>query len=160
MPDKPVPDNDPIVTKSYAAHYMIATVILMATLLWALWDEAFGMRPWKAYQHVWKERYTAFLKTARSKSDASEREIEQNPDYQKLKEIVDQATRQATPRVRELQKQIGDLNAKILAVQSVFNLDVPMIMGTVLFSGTLVVTANLCVDLLYRWIDPRIKAAV
>jgi mono/diheme cytochrome c family protein len=120
VPDKPVPDNDPIVTKSYAAHYMIATVILMATLLWALWDEAFGMRPWKAYQHVWKERYTAFLKTARSKSDASEREIEQNPDYQKLKEIVDQATRQATPRVRELQKQIGDLNAKILAVQSVF----------------------------------------
>ena len=120
MPEKPVPDNDPIVTKSYAAHYMIATVILMATLLWALWDEAFGMRPWKAYQHVWKERYTAFLKTALSKSDASEREIEQNPDYQKLKELVDQATQQATPRVRELQKQIGDLNAKILAVQSVF----------------------------------------
>lgn len=44
-----------------------------------------------------------------------------------------------------------------LAVQSVFNLDVPMIMGTVLLSATLVVTANLLVDLLYRWIDPRIK---
>lgn len=44
-----------------------------------------------------------------------------------------------------------------LAVQSVFNLDVPMIMGTVLFSATIVVTANLVVDLLYRWIDPRIK---
>lgn len=46
-----------------------------------------------------------------------------------------------------------------LAIQSVFNLDVPMIMGTVLFAGTLVIAANLCVDLLYRWIDPRIKAA-
>lgn len=45
-----------------------------------------------------------------------------------------------------------------LAVQSVFNLDVPMIMGTVMFSATLVVTANLVVDLLYRWIDPRIKS--
>lgn len=45
-----------------------------------------------------------------------------------------------------------------LAVQSVFNLDVPMIMGTVMFAGTLVILANLCVDLLYRWIDPRIKA--
>jgi ABC-type dipeptide/oligopeptide/nickel transport system permease component len=43
-------------------------------------------------------------------------------------------------------------------VQSVLNLDVPMIMGTVLFSATLVVTANLVVDLLYRWIDPRIKS--
>jgi peptide/nickel transport system permease protein len=45
-----------------------------------------------------------------------------------------------------------------LAVQSVFNLDVPMIMGTVLFSATLVVSVNLVVDLLYQWIDPRIKA--
>ena len=43
-----------------------------------------------------------------------------------------------------------------LAVQSVFNLDVPMIMGTVLFSALLVVGANLLVDVLYRWIDPRI----
>ena len=46
-----------------------------------------------------------------------------------------------------------------LAVQSVFNLDVPMIMGTVMFSAVLVVGANLVVDILYRWIDPRIKAA-
>ena len=67
MPDKPVPDNDPIVTKSYAAHYMIAVALLTASLLWALWDEAFGMRPWKAYQHEWKQRYSAFLKSARSK---------------------------------------------------------------------------------------------
>jgi peptide/nickel transport system permease protein len=47
-----------------------------------------------------------------------------------------------------------------LAVQSVFNLDVPMIMGTVLFSAFAVVTANLVVDLLYGWIDPRIKSGI
>jgi len=47
-----------------------------------------------------------------------------------------------------------------LAVQSVFNLDVPMIMGTVMFSAALVVGANLLVDALYRWIDPRIKSAL
>lgn len=46
-----------------------------------------------------------------------------------------------------------------LAVQSVFNLDPPMIMGTVLFSAALVVGANWAVDLSYRWIDPRIKGA-
>ena len=44
-----------------------------------------------------------------------------------------------------------------LAVQSVFNLDVPVIMGTVLFSATIVVAANLVVDVLYQWLDPRIK---
>ena len=46
-----------------------------------------------------------------------------------------------------------------LAVQSVFNLDVPVIMGTVMFSAVIVVAANLVVDVLYRWIDPRINAA-
>ncbi|MBN8247825.1 MAG: ABC transporter permease [Verrucomicrobia bacterium] len=46
----------------------------------------------------------------------------------------------------------------MLAVQSVFNLDVPMIMGTVLFSAALVVGANLVVDVLYRWMDPRIRS--
>jgi peptide/nickel transport system permease protein len=43
-----------------------------------------------------------------------------------------------------------------LAVQAVLNLDVPMIMGTVLFSATAVVVANLVVDILYPRLDPRI----
>src|SRR5215472_7713398 len=100
--------------------FLLIMLLLMVTLLWALWDEAFGMRPWKAYQHVWKERYTAFLKTARSKSAASQKDVEASPDYQKLKQNLDQATQQSTPHIRDLQKQIGDLNAKVLAVQSVF----------------------------------------
>ncbi|MDB6038601.1 MAG: glutathione transporter permease [Verrucomicrobiales bacterium] len=44
-----------------------------------------------------------------------------------------------------------------LALQSVFNLDAPIIMGTVIFSAFLVVSANLVVDLLYNFIDPRIR---
>jgi peptide/nickel transport system permease protein len=44
-----------------------------------------------------------------------------------------------------------------LSLQSVINLDVPMIMGTVLFAALLVVTANLIVDFVYRLVDPRIK---
>lgn len=45
-----------------------------------------------------------------------------------------------------------------LAVQSVFNLDVPIIMGTVMFSALAIVLVNLLVDLLYGWIDPRVRA--
>jgi peptide/nickel transport system permease protein len=46
-----------------------------------------------------------------------------------------------------------------LSVQAVLNLDVPMIMGTVLFAALLVVTANLIVDLAYQWIDPRVRGS-
>jgi peptide/nickel transport system permease protein len=44
-----------------------------------------------------------------------------------------------------------------LAYEAVFNLDIPLIMGTVLFAAFLVVAANLVVDLLYAWLDPRIR---
>ena len=44
-----------------------------------------------------------------------------------------------------------------LAFEAVFNLDIPIVMGTVLFAAALVVIANLVVDLLYAWLDPRIR---
>jgi len=44
-----------------------------------------------------------------------------------------------------------------LAVEAVFNQDIPMILGTVLFSTVLVIVANLLVDALYLWIDPRTR---
>ena len=46
-----------------------------------------------------------------------------------------------------------------LAVQAIGALDIPVIMGTVLFSAFLVVSANLVVDIAYRWMDPRIRSA-
>jgi peptide/nickel transport system permease protein len=44
-----------------------------------------------------------------------------------------------------------------LAVEAVFNQDIPLIMGTVLFGALLVVGANILVDFLYMAIDPRIR---
>jgi peptide/nickel transport system permease protein len=44
-----------------------------------------------------------------------------------------------------------------LAFEAIFNLDIPLIMGTVLFSAFLIVAVNLAVDILYAWLDPRIR---
>jgi peptide/nickel transport system permease protein len=46
-----------------------------------------------------------------------------------------------------------------LASEAIFNLDIPLIMGTVLFSAFLIVIINLLVDMLYAWLDPRIRLA-
>ena len=98
MPDKPILDNDPVVSKSLAPHYVIAMVVLMASLFWALWDEDFGQRPWKAYQHEWKTRYAAFLKSARTESRDAQKEVESSSDYQKLKQDYEGASRGVGPR--------------------------------------------------------------
>lgn len=120
MPEKPILEDDPVVSKSLAPHYLVAMLVLMATLFWALWDEDFGQRPWKAFQNEWKGRYSAFLKNAHSQSNSSEKEVESSADYQKLKQDYENASQNASPRIKEINEKLRDLGAQILAVQNTF----------------------------------------
>jgi len=120
VPEKPIPEQDPITSKSYAIHYLIATVILIATLFWALYDEAWGQRPWKAFQEQWKERYSAFLNTAKSKSAKSEASVESDPQYAALKQAYEKAYQESKPQGEEARRKLDDANARLLAVQTVF----------------------------------------
>ena len=120
MPEKPIPEHDPITGKSYAIHYVIATMILIATLFWALYDEAWGQRPWKAFQDQWKDRYSSFLSTATSKSSKSEQSVEQDPQYAALKQAYEKAYQDSKAQGDEARKKLDDASARLLAVQSVF----------------------------------------
>ncbi len=120
MPDKPTPEQDPITSKSYAAHYVIATIILIITLFWALWDEAWGQRPWKAFQEQFKTRYSAFLNTARTKSQDSEKDVQKDPEYAELSAAVKKATEDSAAAAKAAREKLDDANARLLAVQSVF----------------------------------------
>ncbi|MGA7906570.1 MAG: c-type cytochrome [Candidatus Sulfotelmatobacter sp.] len=120
MPEQPIPEQDPITSKSYAAHYLIAVVLLIATLFWALWDEAWGQRPWKAFQDQWKTRYSAFLDTEKSKSAASEKDVENNPDYVALYAAWKKASDGSAAGAREAREKLDDASARLLSVQSVF----------------------------------------
>ena len=42
-------------------------------------------------------------------------------------------------------------------VDSLNNMDLPVIMGIVLFIALIFVSINILVDIIYTWIDPRIK---
>jgi len=44
-----------------------------------------------------------------------------------------------------------------LAVDAVRNVDVPLILGTVLFTALIVVLSNIVTDLVYAFVDPRIR---
>ncbi|MDW8328978.1 MAG: ABC transporter permease [Candidatus Bipolaricaulota bacterium] len=43
------------------------------------------------------------------------------------------------------------------AADAAYNLDIPSVLGFTLFSTTVLVVMNLLVDLLYAWIDPRVR---
>ena len=44
-----------------------------------------------------------------------------------------------------------------LAYESILNRDFPVMQGVILFMTTLYILANLIVDILYAWVDPRIR---
>jgi peptide/nickel transport system permease protein len=46
-----------------------------------------------------------------------------------------------------------------LTFDSLQNLDLPVILATVLYAAFFVVAANAVVDLLYAWLDPRVRRA-
>src|SRR5438132_2489927 len=92
----------------------------MGTLFWALWDEAYGQRPWKKYQEVFKNRYSTYLKTAKTRSAQSEKEIQDSADYQKLKQSYDEASKQSAPRIKEINDRLREVGPQLLAVQNVF----------------------------------------
>jgi cytochrome c551/c552 len=120
VPEQPIPEQDPVVTKSYALYYVVAMALLMGTLFWALWDEAYGQRPWKAYQHAWQSRYLALLSKESPKSAAAQSAIEKNADYEALQRAYDQVEQQTSAQVKQITERLADANGKLLAVRSVF----------------------------------------
>jgi cytochrome c2 len=101
-------------------YYLVAILLLVASLFWALWDEAYGQRPWKKYQAVFQQRYGAFLKSARSQSAQAEKEVESDSEYRKLAQAAEAAEKQAAPGIKALNQQLREVSARLLAVQSVF----------------------------------------
>ncbi|MEE8384982.1 MAG: c-type cytochrome [Dehalococcoidia bacterium] len=56
---------------SYALPFLVCSLLLIATSVWALWDEVIGRRPWKWYQQAYyqlkTERIRAELEAARAR---------------------------------------------------------------------------------------------
>ena len=101
-------------------YYVISMVILTATLFWALWDEDYGQRPWKAFQHEWKQRYTTVLDKVAPKSEQAQTAVEKSSDYQALMRAYQQAEEQSKAPSAQTRSQLADANAKLLAIRSVF----------------------------------------
>ena len=77
-------DLDPIADKSMSGIMLISALILMFTLMWALYDELFGMRPWKSVQDRFVTNYKRYLKKQLKPQAEAEKEVKASPDYQQL----------------------------------------------------------------------------
>ena len=115
-----VPAQDPIVSRSTSGILLLCALLLTLSLAWALWDEAFGQRPWKGIQQEFVARYTRYLRSIKPQAGKTEAEVKESAEYQQL-EADAQAARESTkPERDEIDKQVGQIQQQIDAVTDPF----------------------------------------
>jgi len=118
MPENP--ERDPVVGQSLSFYIFIGALLLMVTLGWALYDEFFGLRPWKSYQRQFVRRYTSFLQKQIPKQRAGEKEILASAEYAALKQKLQDLNQSVTPRVGEIEKHVAQVEQRLAAVTEVY----------------------------------------
>src|SRR5688572_33211567 len=90
------------------------------SVAWALYDEAFGQRPWKSMQREFVSRYTRYLDTIKEKSGRSETEIKESPEYQQLDAEANAAREEIGPRSKEIDANVERIQRRLDAITEPF----------------------------------------
>ena len=114
------PQRDPIVSVSTSAIILICTLLLIGSAVWALYDEAFWQRPWRGTQREFVSRYTAYLKSIRKDAGKSEQDVKESPEYQELDTAYKAEVERTNEHRKELDAQVGKVQAKLDAVTDPF----------------------------------------
>ena len=113
--------KDPVVHSSLSKPLFVSSVILVVVMGWALWDEIYGIRPWKGYQARFRKAYARYLRNARPNEAEIEKQIRASADYQKLDREAQAAEESVRARVRQIGDQINNtLVPRILALNEPF----------------------------------------
>ncbi len=114
------PARDPITSRSTSGLMLISALLLTLSLVWALYDEAIGQRPWKGTQQEFVARYTRYLNSIKTRSAESETEIRESPEYQKLEADAKEAREKVQPDIDEIDADVKHVQAKLDAVTEPF----------------------------------------
>jgi cytochrome c551/c552 len=114
-------EKDPVVHSSLSKPLFIWSAVLVLSMAWGLWDEMYGIRPWKGYQARFEKAYAKYLEQARVPEAQLEQQIKASPDYRRLDADMQAAEKAAMPAATEIDHKVNqDLVPKILALNDPF----------------------------------------
>jgi cytochrome c551/c552/uncharacterized coiled-coil DUF342 family protein len=102
-------DKDPVIHHSYSKHLVIWSALLVVTLGWALYDEIYGIRPWKSYQARFETLYARFLRNASTGESAVEKQIRSSPEYRQLDTQMQAAEKSVVAQTAAIDKEINEV---------------------------------------------------
>ncbi len=115
-----IPAQDPIISRSTSGIMLICALLLTGSLAWALYDEAFGQRPWKNIQKEFVRRYSRYLNSIKSQAGKTEAEVKESPEYQTLDEEAKAAHERVKPEIEQIDAEVAQIQTKLAAVTDPF----------------------------------------
>src|SRR3954470_21372117 len=114
-------EKDPVVHSSLSKQLFIWSALLVLSLAWGLWDEMYGIRPWKGYQARFQKLYSKYLTNARLGAGEVEKQIKSSPEYRRLDGEMLAAEKAGMPEASAIDKEVNEnLVPKILALNDPF----------------------------------------
>lgn len=118
--DPDAPAQDPIVSRSTSAIMLVSALLLTGVLAWSLYDEVYGMRPWKSYQQSFVKRYDRYLRRLQKRGFQSEAEVKKSAEYQRLDAEAKAARAQTAQKQGEIDKRVASIDEQLGAISDDF----------------------------------------
>ena len=118
--DPELPAADPITSRSSSGWMLVCALLMTLSIAWALYDEAFGQRPWKGMQREFVARYTRYLQSIKANAGKTETEIKESPEYQQLDAEASAALEEISTRSKEIDTEVKKVQDKLDAITDPF----------------------------------------
>ena len=113
-------EDDPVVSQSLSGIYLIISLLLIGSLFWALYDEFYGLRPWKSYQQRFVAQYSIFLEKKILDQAKKEKEIRNSEAFREIEQALKGAEESAITRTAEIAREANLVNRQLAALIPVF----------------------------------------
>ncbi|HEV7891363.1 MAG TPA: c-type cytochrome [Pyrinomonadaceae bacterium] len=114
------PAADPITSRSTSNILLICALLLTGVLVWALYDEVSGRRPWKGYQQSYAKRMDRYLARLQKRGFHSQDEVKASAEYQRLSAEAKAARDAAAPKSAEVDKKVAFIDAQLEQISEEF----------------------------------------
>ena len=118
--DADLPAEDPIASRSTSGWMLVSALLMTISIAWALYDEAFGQRPWKGMQREFVSRYSKYLDSIKADAGKSEAEIKESPEYVKLEDDEKAAREAVKTEIEDIDKTVTSAQRKLDAITDTF----------------------------------------
>src|SRR5919205_1064527 len=110
------PAPDPITSRATSSIILVCALLLTGVTVWSLYDEVYGMRPWKSYQQSYVKRFDRYLKRLQKRGFKSEDEVRASAEYKRLDDAAKAAREQAKPKQAEIDRKVSLIDKQLAAI--------------------------------------------